>query len=134
MSDPATRLAELIACESAVWHALVTGDAAADCRALAPDFLGVYPDGFSGREAHVAQLGSGPTVARFSLSQARLLDLGDDHALLAYRADYRRAGSKVDEAMYVSSIWRRERGQGRGPAGWVNVFSQDTPGYGRGVP
>lgn len=128
MTDSAACLAEVLACETVVWRALVAGDASADRRALAPDFLGVYPDGFSGREAHVAQLGAGPTVARFTLSQERLLPLGEDHALLAYRADYRRVGRSEDEAMYVSSVWRRKS------RGWVNVFSQDTPADGQGVP
>lgn len=121
-------LAELLLLETTVWRALVTGDAAADGTLLAPDFLGVYPDGFAGREAHVGQLAGGPTVARFRLSGARVLSLGEGHALLAYRADYRRAGRNGDEAMYVSSVWRRE------PGGWRNVFSQDTPADGRALP
>ena len=121
-------LAELLAAETAVWQALVAGDAAADRATLAADFLGVYPDGFAGRDAHVAQLGHGPTVERFALSDARVLPLGGTHALLAYRADYRRVGREADEAMYVSSVWRRTA------AGWINVFSQDTPADGSSVP
>jgi hypothetical protein len=54
--------------------------------------------------------------------------LGADHALLAYHACYLRVGRAEEEEMYVSSIWRR-----RG-AGWVNVFSQDTPATGIAVP
>jgi len=126
--DHAALLAELVACETRVWQALVAGDAGADRAALAPGFLGVYPDGFSGREAHVAQLLRGPTVARFTLSEAQAMPLGEAHGLLAYRADYRRTGRMVDEAMYVSSVWRRAG------AGWVNVFSQDTPATALTVP
>ncbi len=127
MTAPAL-LDALLALETSVWQALVAGDAAADRALLAADFLGVYPDGFAGREAHVAQLSGGPTVARFRLSEARALPLGEGHALLAYRADYRRTGRSDDEAMYVSSVWRR------GPEGWRNVFSQDTPADGRALP
>lgn len=128
MPASAVLVADLLEHETAVWQALVSGDAEADGAALAADFLGVYPDGFAGRDAHVAQLGSGPTVRSFTLSEARALPLGGDHALLAYRADYRRVGRQVDEAMYVSSIWRWTA------AGWFNIFSQDTPADGSTVP
>jgi len=121
-------LRELLACETSIWEALVAGDAAADARALAPAFLGVYPDGFAGRDSHAGQLVSGPTVARYALSDARVLPLGPDCALLAYLASYTRPGRSEGEAMYVSSIWRR-RGDG-----WENLFSQDTPATGQPVP
>ena len=114
-------LEPVLASERAVWDALVAGDAAADAALLAPEFLGVYPTGFAGRADHVAQLAAGPTVAAYALSDVRLVPMGPDHALLAYRADYTRAGGARIEAMFVSSVWRREG------AGWVNIFSQDTP-------
>ncbi len=124
MTGEKVLLAELLGCERLVWTALQRGDAAADAAALAPEFLGVYPDGFSGREAHVGQLAGGPTITSFRLSEARVLPLGKGQALLAYRADYRRAASIADEVMYVSSIWRRDG------VGWRNIFSQDTPAAG----
>lgn len=114
-------LADLLTCERPVWDALVAGDPQANARALTEDFLGVYPDGFSGRAAHAAQLDQGPTVIRYALSQARLLRLAPDLLLLAYRVDLLRPGNTADEAMYVSSIWRRMGD------GWRNLFSQDTP-------
>lgn len=117
--------AQVLASERAVWEALVAGDAAADAALLAPDFLGVYPTGFGGRADHAAQLAAGPTVAAYALSDVRLVPMGPDHMLLAYRADYIRAGGagagSLSGAMFVSSIWRREG------VGWVNVVSQDTP-------
>ncbi|MCE8514466.1 nuclear transport factor 2 family protein [Ruegeria pomeroyi] len=118
-------LETLLECETRVWQALVAGDAAADIAALDPSFLGVYPDGFAGRDDHVAQLADGPTVARFTLSQARVLELAPGCAVLSYSARYRRVGRKADEEMYVSSIWRRH-----GEGGWRNLFSQDTPAVG----
>lgn len=70
----------------------------------------------------MAQLADGPTVARFTLSQARVLELAPGCAVLSYFARYRRVGRKADEEMYVSSIWRLQ------PDGtWCNLFSQDTP-------
>jgi hypothetical protein len=116
-----TLLEQVLAMERAVWEALVAGDAVADGALLAPGFLGVYPTGFAGRSDHVAQLAAGPTVRDYRLSAARVLPLGPDHALLAYRADYRRAGADRTETMFVASVWERTL------QGWVNLFSQDTP-------
>ncbi|MCB1396067.1 MAG: nuclear transport factor 2 family protein [Rhodobacter sp.] len=124
---PDSLLTALLECETRVWEALVAGDAAADAAALAEGFLGVYPDGFSGKAAHIAQLAAGPTVTRYRLDQARVLALTGDLAMLVYRAEYLRVGHEAAEVMYVSSLWRR-----RG-AGWENLFSQDTPA-GQGVP
>ena len=111
----------LLSLEEQVWLALVDGNETADEALLCPDFLGVYPTGFAGREDHAGQLEQGPSVAKFRLSEVRCLPLGPDHAMLCYLAAYRRPGQSVDEAMYVSSLWRREG------VGWRNLFSQDTP-------
>jgi len=116
MSD----LTFFLALETRVWQALVDGDAASDAELLAPDFLGVYATGFSDRAGHVDQLAQGPSVARFDLSQARLVPLGTGRFLLAYFADFTRTGRDESEAMYVSSIWQQD-GQT-----WRNTFSQDS--------
>ena len=110
--------------ETEVWNALRRGDAEADTRLLAEDFLGVYPSGFADRSDHAGQLANGPTVAEFELHDPRLMVLSDNDALLASRADWRplKAGKPGDgETMYVSSLWSRRSGR------WVNVFSQDCP-------
>lgn len=120
--------AEIEACERAVWQALLSGDAAADGALLSENFLGVYPDGFAGRADHAAQLEAGPSVADYRLSDLKILPLGPDHALIAYRADYRRFAEGAVEAMYVSSIWQWA------PGGWRNIFSQDTPATGQPTP
>ena len=126
MTDPGSQtttalLAALTACETAVWDALVRGDAAADAAALAGDFLGVYSDGFARKSDHVGQLANGPTVQSYTLSQCTARALGPVHALLCYRAQFLRPGQDTAEAMYVSSVWQRT------DAGWINIFSQDTP-------
>ena len=113
-------LDEILALETAVWSALQDGDASADARLLADDFLGVYPTGFADGGDHAGQLDNGPTVEAFRIESPRLKVLTDDHVLLAYDAAYRRP-SGVEERMYVSSLWSRRNGA------WVNVFSQDTP-------
>ena len=114
----------LLACETSVWEALVSGDASADGTALAEDFLGVYPDGFSGKADHVAQLAAGPSVQRYRLSDVRIVPLGPDHAAIVYCADFVGLGKKEASRMYVTSIWRAEDGR------WINIHSQDTPAGG----
>jgi len=110
--------------ENIVWQALVEGDRSADDRMLEDDFLGVYDSGFSDKAGHVGQLGSGPTIAEYRLSQHRLLHLSEGVVLLSYLADFRRVGHGQSESMYVSSIWRASR------RGWLNIFSQDTKARG----
>ena len=107
--------------ERRVWDALVAGDRAADAALLHPEFLGVYPDGFADATAHAGQLAQGPSVASYTLEAVRTRTLGPDHALISYRARFRRSGQEAEDVMFVSSIWERGR------AGWINVFSQDTP-------
>jgi hypothetical protein len=109
--------------ERKVWEALVRGDASADERLLHDDFLGVYATGFGGRSEHVAQLAEGPVVSEFQLSEARLLVLHPDIAILAYRVEFRRPAQPElapPNRLYISSAWRRFE------QGWKNVFSQDT--------
>ncbi len=113
-------LGGFLALETKVWQALVTGDARADNALLTPDFLGVYPSGFAGRADHCGQLDAGPVMHSYQLDQAHLLVIGADHALLSYRATYRRVGGQ-SEVMFISSLWQRSA------MGWRNRFSQDTP-------
>lgn len=118
-------LQELLEHEHRVWAALVAGDAAADAALLAADFVGLYPDGYAGRDDHAGQLANGPTVQDYTLSDARVIELAPDLAILAYLAEYSRPGGAKVERMWVSSTWRRV---GLEPQmGWINLFSQDTP-------
>lgn len=114
--------AELLAAETAVWEALRAGDQEADRALLAPDFLGVYPTGFIGRDDHVAELADGPTVAEFDILATHTMVTGQDCALIAYRVRFSSTAGGEPLEWMVSSIWRRE------PDGsLVNTFSQDTP-------
>lgn len=109
--------------ESGVWAALVAGDMQADESLLADDFLGVYSTGTAGKELHAGQLIDGPTVAEYSLSDAKILVLAEGVVLLTYLAHFARNNkdkSNVQEAMYISSIWRQTGDV------WLNIFSQDT--------
>ncbi|MEM8930624.1 MAG: DUF4440 domain-containing protein [Acidobacteriota bacterium] len=114
--------------ERQIWDALVAGDAAADARLLADDFLCVHAEGFAGKADHVGQLKAGPVVADYSLSEARLLILAPDVVLLAYRVDWRPLDNDRSRTMTISSIWSRSEGA------WRNVFSQDSMAPLEGVP
>ena len=107
--------------ERGVWEALRHGDAEADRRLLAPDFVGVYTTGTANRDEHAGQLTNGPTVASYEIVDPQLIAISDTAVLLVYRASYRRSRDGEIESMYVSSLWC-ERGEQ-----WLNVFSQDTP-------
>ena len=109
--------------ESEVWTALATGDAEADTRLLADEFLGVYGSGFSGKADHAKQLKNGPTVASFDLSQGRIQVLAEDVVLLSYCAEWTPLNSVGEGEIvreFITSIWRRFGGV------WRNIFSQDT--------
>lgn len=106
--------------ETRVWEALTTGDMTLDASLLAEDFLGVYGSGMSGREGHIEQLAGGPTVADYSLSDARIMVLADDTFLLSYLARWTRIANGEQDAMYITSIWKKINGR------WLNIFSQDT--------
>ena len=119
---PEAALETALALELEVWEALRTGDRAADEALLAADFLGVYPSGFADGADHAGQLDDGPSVARFAIEAPRVQTIGDEAILLSYRARFARAATpEREEAMLVSSLWRRRGGR------WINTFSQDTP-------
>ncbi|WP_217901017.1 nuclear transport factor 2 family protein [Rhodococcus sp. 06-1474-1B] len=61
--------------ESRVWDALANGDADADLELLSADFVGVYPTGFANRADHVNQLADGPSIASYSISEAKLIEV-----------------------------------------------------------
>lgn len=112
---------DILTYERRVWDALMKGDAAADTALLHAAFMGVYPDGVADRSAHAGQLAQGPSIAAYSLSEVIVKPLGDEHALICYRATFRRTTRDSFEQMFVSSIWQRQ------DDGWINIFSQDTP-------
>jgi hypothetical protein len=119
MQDRGTKF--FVDLESGVWDALVTGDADADRELLSDDFVGVYPSGFANRADHTDELADGPSIASYAITDAKLIDVSTDAALLCYRADYRRPSHSTVEVMFISSLWVQREGR------WWNTFSQDTP-------
>jgi hypothetical protein len=117
---------KFVSLESAVWKALMAGDAQADNQLLTEDFVGVYPTGIASRSDHVDQLADGPTIESFAILDARILVVAPTAVMLSYRAEFRRPNTShaaPDEVMFVSSLWCEREGQ------WCNIFSQDTPSH-----
>ena len=119
--DKSGLLAELSHYERSIWEALAQGDAKADAALLDETFLGAYPEGFANRADHVSQLEAGPSVASYELAEIKVVELGNNNAMLCYRATFLRTDSSQTESMYVSSIWHCDG------TVWRNIFSQDTP-------
>ena len=70
----------------------------------------------------------GPTVADYTIIDAKLIELGPDLVLFGYLVQWVRIknGHPQDaEQMYISSIWRQINTR------WKNIFSQDTPVAGK---
>ena len=114
---------QFIALESQVWNAFVAGDAEADARVLADNFIGVYSTGFTGKQAHCAPLRNGPLARRYEIREPQILVLSESLVMLLYLAVWERASGSSDsvpEKMYISSLWQNADGH------WKNVFSQDT--------
>jgi hypothetical protein len=116
-----------IALESQVWEAFIAGDAEADRRVLAPNFIGVYSTGFSDRDEHCEPLRKGPLARRYEIKEPRILVLSESLVMLLYLAVWERVSASPEsppDRMYVSSLWQKVDSH------WNNVFSQDTAAAG----
>lgn len=114
---------ELTAIEEAAWRALSTsGDAAAEYYTdrLASDVLILLPGGMviADRDRVIASM-QGEPWSSFHLSDVRVLPVGDDGAVLAYRVDARRGEQEYDALL--TSTYRREDGE------WRLAVHQQTP-------
>ena len=119
---PADRDA-LLELEQGGWRALSTsGEAAAAFYAdvLASDVLMLFPGGsvIDDRDEVIASMG-GPPWNAYELADQRVVPLGDDSAVVAYRASARRDGTSY-EAL-VASTYVRQGGA------WKLAVHQQTP-------
>lgn len=114
-----------IGLERQVWEALKNGDINANTNLLSDDFLGVYEDGLSTKEDHLAQLHNGPVVSCYKMGSARLLQLSSEIVSLTYSATVvfvKNGAQDIENLFYITSIWAYRFNK------WVNIFSQDTKG------
>lgn len=81
----------------------------------------MYPTGFANRADHAVQLADGPTIASYSITEAKLIEVSTDAAMLRDRAIYQRPHRSVGESMFISSLWLRKDGR------WRNAFSHHPP-------
>lgn len=128
MSPPATSVGPvdrgaLLELEQAGWRALSTGGGAAGAfyaDVLASEVLMLFPGGsvIDDRDEVIASMAAPPWSA-FELADQRVIPLGDDSAVVAYRATARRDGTTY-EAL-VASTYVREGGA------WKLAVHQQTP-------
>ena len=119
--DPQHR--ELIDLERAAWEALTdSGEAAVAFydKVLARDVLMLFPGGMViDDRAQVVDSMKGADWDSFELSDERVLDLGDDSAVVAYRAHATRGDTDYDALL--NSTYVLEDGS------WRLVLHQQTP-------
>jgi hypothetical protein len=111
----------IIACEEEAWRALSEGSGADFYRAnLTDDALMVFPSGVLSRVEAIAGIEAAPPWSTFRIEQPRVQRLGDDRALLTYRATAQRAGQKPYRAL-MTTLFVRQDGT------WKTEFHQQTP-------
>ena len=114
---------ELLELERAGWEALSASGAAAGrfyAENLARDILMLLPGGMlvDDREQAIESMGGVPWTS-FELSEERVLELGDEAAVVVYRATARRGD--MSYAALFSSSYVREGGV------WKLAVHQQTP-------
>jgi hypothetical protein len=114
-------VSELIDLEHKGWHAL-SGDAGAEFydAFLTDDAVMVVPVGVLERDACIAAFEAAAPWSRFELSDMRVLPLGEDGAIVTYRATAEREGHPEYTAL-VSTTYVRQDGE------WLIAFHQQTP-------
>ena len=114
---------ELIELEHSAWQALTeSGEAAVAFydQVLATDVLMLFPGGMViDDRAQVVDSMRGADWDSFQLSDERVLELGDDSAVVAYRAHATRGGTDYDALL--NSTYVRENGS------WRLTLHQHTP-------
>ncbi|MFN8025270.1 MAG: nuclear transport factor 2 family protein [Acidimicrobiia bacterium] len=122
MGNDANLHDELLALETAAWQALTEPGAATGYYddTLADDVLMLFPGGMviDDREAVVASM-DGALWSSFEITEPRVLRLGDDAAVFAYRVHAVRQEQDYDALL--NSTYVREAGE------WHLALHQQTP-------
>lgn len=115
---------QILDLEQRSWTALATPGAASEFFAdvLDEDVVMLFPGGMvvEGREAVLESM-SGPPWAWYRLADERVRWLGDDVAVVTYRAEAQRPGSQTYRALCASTYRRSPDG------GWRLAVHQQTP-------
>ena len=111
--------ATLVELEERFWRA--AGDRERYEADLAPDAVHVFPGwGVAGRDRVLEGVAEAEPWTSFTLSDVRLVALGEDAAGLVYTARAQR-GEAPSYAAAITSVYRRAGG------GWQLVLHQQTP-------
>ena len=111
----------LVALEEHAWQALSQGTGADFYQQnLVPDAVMVFPFGVMTREQTIASLETAAPWSRYQIEEPHVLSLGEDSALLAYRATAERAGEPPYIA-YMTTVFVKQDGS------WKTAFHQQTP-------
>ena len=111
----------LIALEEQAWQALSQGTGADFYQQnLAPDAVMVFPFGVMTREQTIASLQTAVPWSRYQLEEPHVLPLGEDSAILSYRATAQRTGEPPYVA-YMTTVFVKHDGS------WQTAFHQQTP-------
>ena len=107
---------QLLEIESGFWR--TAGDGSFYDEHMADDGFCVFGIGIMDKEATQAGASASDPWDSFEPLDARVLRLGDDVAVLSYRADAKRGGDAY--AAFVTSVYRRLEGR------WQLVVHQQT--------
>lgn len=111
-------LAHLLDLERRMW----TDGAPFYRESLAPEVLMAFPGvGFLDREQTIQGVEGGQRWERVEMSDARLMELSPDVALLAYATEAARDGQDGPYRALVGSVYVRSRGA------WQLAFHQQSP-------
>jgi hypothetical protein len=114
---------ELVALEDCAWQALSEGRGAQFYEQhLTGDALMVFEFGVLSRDEALATMQAAPPWAQYHLTEARLIRLTADSALLTYHATAQRTGQEPYTARMTTGFVRRDNR-------WQTVFHQQTPSH-----
>jgi hypothetical protein len=95
----------------AQWEAWKNQDAASNSAIIADDFNSFWPDGTRHTGKPTATQMSEQPITGYTLSQFRVVPVGEETALVTYFADVKTPGDNVEHHMAVGEVWMQRNGQ-----------------------
>jgi hypothetical protein len=95
----------------AQWEGGKNQDAASNNAIIADDFNSFWPDGTRHTGKPTAKQMSEQPITGYTLSQFRVVPVGEETALVTYFADVKTPGDNVEHHMAVGEVWMQRNGQ-----------------------